>query len=398
MHAKAVHPLTDADDFSTPSAEDLAALEPPTRKRWPWAVAAGVGLLGLGLIGWLTLGGSEDAGWDTLPVERATLTTKVTAVGQLEPEHVVEVGSDQSGKLITVEVEENARVEEGQILAQLDPAPFQHAVSQATAQLASARASANKAALELEDAIRTRDRTQRLFDRGAATQNEVDSAQLDVELAQASVASARASREQAAASLADAEADLADTTIRSPIDGVVIHRFVDPGQTVVSSTAATALFEVASSLEALEVEVGVDEADVGSVHEGQTATFTVSAWPEQVFTAEVVNVDLAPDPDEDVVTYNTDLRVVNTEGLLRPGMTATADIVVAELTDVLQVPSLALRYRPDPRATSEGDAVYVLRDDAAVRVPVTLLGTDGVNTAVKGELTESDVVVIGGGA
>lgn len=385
------------DDFSEPLPEDLARIQ-PRRRVWPFALGC-AGLLGVAavaVVGLLATRGG-DVGWETEAVTRGTLTTRVTAVGQLEPQDVVEVGSDQTGKLASVLVEENATVEAGQVLAQLDPAPFERAVSQARAQLASARASTEKAEAELADAVDTRDRTARLVERGASTQTSLDSAELQVRLARAAVTSARASRDQAVAALADAEADLADTTIRSPIDGVVIHRFVDPGQTVVSSTAATALFEVASTLEVLEVQVGVDEADVGSVRAGQAATFTVSAWPGQTFTAEVVSVDLAPDPDEEVVTYLTDLRVDNAEGLLRPGMTATAEIVVAELTDVVQVPTVALRYRPDRWTTVEGDGVYVVRDGTLARIPVTVMGSDGQHSAVTGAIDAGDAVVVGGG-
>ena len=386
-----------ANTYTTPSAEDLAAVH-PVRRRWFWAVLiGGFGVIGLTALAGVAFFASSSPELPTEAVVRDALTTHVTAVGQLEPEDAVEVGSDLTGRLAAVLVDENQSVKAGDILAQLDPAPFEHAVTQARAQLASAKASLSKASVEYDNAVVERDRTQRLLDRGAASASELESAELKVKTASAAVATARASRDQTVASLADADADLADTTIRSPIDGVIIHRFVDPGQTVVSSTSATALFEVASDLRSLEVEIGVDEADVSKVQAGQSATFTVSAWPQDTFQAKVVSVDLAPDPDASVVSYNTDLVVDNADGRLRPGMTATADVVVSRLEDVLQVPTLALRYSPSRKVTASGDRVYVLRNGETLAIPVTILGTDGVRTAVSAEgLSENDLVVVGG--
>jgi len=386
--------------YDEPSAADLAEIQPPKR-RGRWGIAAGA-LLGLVALGaWAVSGSSGEVSYQTEPVQRGTLDVRITAVGTLEPEDVVEVGSDLSGRVTSVLVDKNAVVKAGDVLAQLDAEPFEHAVAQATAQLSSARAAVAKAQVELEDAVVQRDRSARLFDHGAVSATTVEAAELSVRTASASLQTARAQRDQAAASLADAENDLAHTTITSPIDGVVLQRYVDPGQTVVSAMSATALFEVASDLSALQVEVAVDEADVGQVAVGQSARFTVSAHGEATFTAEVVSVDLAPDPDATVVSYPAELRVDNREGLLRPGMTATADILVASLDDALQVPTLALRYRPSrgPDApTASGEQVYVLRDGEPVGVAVEVLGTDGLNTAVAADgLSVDDAIVLGGG-
>ncbi|MCB9794633.1 MAG: efflux RND transporter periplasmic adaptor subunit [Alphaproteobacteria bacterium] len=390
--------------FDSPRPEDLDRLRPPPR-RWPWALAGLGALLLAGGVGFALLSGGDDEGWQTEAVTRGALDQRVTAVGQLEPVDVVEVGSDLTGRLSSVSVEKNTEVKAGDVLAQLDPEPFEHAVSRARSQVDSARAGLAQAKAQRDDAVLTRDRTARLLERGVSSASELEAAELQVRVMEASVLTAAASLEQARASLADAETDLADTTIRSPIDGVVIQRYVDPGQTVVSSMSATALFEVASDLGALEVEVGVDEADVAMVRAGQSATFTVSAFPTQSFSAEVVSVDLAPDPDESVVTYNADLRVDNADGLLRPGMTATADILVDQLPDALQVPTLALGYRPSregPEADRSGGArIYVLRDGQPVAVAVESLGSDGANSAVlpkvEGALQVGDLVVLGGG-
>lgn len=398
-------PTPATDRFDIPSPDDLARLR-ATRRRWPWAllVAVLLGAGGLGLVSAFNSG--EDTAWQTDTVTRGSLSQRVTAVGQLEPVDVVEVGSDLTGRLAAVYVEKNAPVEAGDPLARLDPEPFEHAVARARSQVASARAALAKAQASHADAVASRDRTTRLVGRGAASASDQEAAELQAQVQAAEVQAARASLDQAHATLADAEADLEDATIRAPIDGVVIQRFVDPGQTVVSSMAATALFEVASDLRALEVEVGVDEADVAQVRAGQKATFTVSAFPDASFTAEVLTVDLAPDPDESVVTYDADLRVDNAEGLLRPGMTATAEIEVDRIEDVLQVPTLALGYRPSRDAFAGADMsgasrVYVLREGRAVPVPVQTRGSDGARTAVvpvgDAELAAGDLVVLGGG-
>lgn len=383
--------------FDEPSEADLAQLQPRTRRgRW---VAAGGVAMGLVVLSVWTISGSSGAtAYQTEPVQRGTLDITVTAVGTLEPEDVVEVGSDQSGRVTAVLVDKNSVVAAGDVLAQLDAEPFEHALAQATAQLSSARAAVAKAQVELEDAVVQRDRSERLLAKGAVSAATPEAAQLDVRTSTTSLQTARAQRDQAVASLASAQDDLADTTITSPIDGVILQRFVDPGQTVVSALSATALFEVASDLSALQVEVAVDEADVGAVRAGQTARFTVSAYADATFTAEVVSVDLAPDPEATVVSYPAELRVDNSEGLLRPGMTATADILVSSVDDALQVPTLALRYRPERAAAYAGEQVYVLRDGAPAAVTVEVLGTDGLQTAVAAAgLAVDEAIVLGGG-
>jgi HlyD family secretion protein len=175
----------------------------------------------------------------------------------------------------------------------------------------------------------------------------------------------------------------------------MVHRYVEPGQTVVSAMQATPLFEVASDLHALKIEAGVDEADVGRVRGGQAAAFTVSAWPERTFLATVASVDLAPDPDATVVSYKAELRVGNPDLALLPGMTATAEIEVASLQDVVQVPATALRYHLRGADSSE-DTVYVLVDNEPQAMKVEVLGTDGLTVAVDG-VEPGTAVIVGGG-
>jgi HlyD family secretion protein len=374
--------------------EDLAVVRPPPRRRG-WLVAAGLAAVALGA-GALLARGGESTPWETQPATTGALITAVTAVGSVEPLTTVEVGSDQSGALARVLAEQNVSVRAGEVLAELDPDSFQSAVALAVASVQSASASVDKARVTLADAEASRDRTVRLEAQGAAAATETQAAVLAVDRARADLQVARASLAQARAELDRAEQDLQDTVIVSPIDGVVVHRYVEPGQTVVSAMQATPLFELASDLHQLKIEARLDEASVGRVRAGQTATFTVSAWPERTFVATVASLDLAPDPDDTVVSYAAELRVDNPDLALRPGMTATAQIEVASLQDVVRIPQAALRYRPDGAAPTEGDTAYVLADGQPQPVQVEVLGTDGLLAAVSGIEAGADVIVGGG--
>ena len=385
-----------ADTPDTPTAEDLAVIAPPRGRKWLWA-GAGVVAIGSVLCGAWALSGSSISTYETASVERGTLEQRVTAVGQLEPLESVDIGSDLTGQVAEVLVDENDVVRAGDVLARLDPGPFENTVVQSRAAVASGNAGIRKAQVDLERAQQEQTRSETLFERGALARATRDEARLAVQSAQAMLSSAISTRDQARATLERAEVNLADTVITSPIDGVVIRREVDTGQTVVSAMSATSLFEVASDLADLKVEVDVDEADVGVVHAGQSATFTVSAWPEMSFEATVTSVDLAADSSSTVVVYGTELRVDNHEGLLRPGMTVTAEILVSEVADALLVPTLALRYRPESQESPTTDHVWTLTDDKLSPVEVRVGGTDGATSAVYGDLPIGAMVVIGGG-
>jgi HlyD family secretion protein len=397
-----------ADPLPGPSPDDLRVIGPPARRaRWRWVAGGLLGVVALvgGAAGLAVRAVSGGGGSYTTEVSVASdLVVEVTAVGTLEPVSTVDIGSDLTGKVARVLVDENAQVAAGELLAEIDRTPFEAAVDEARARVSSAEAAVAKARVELDRATLTRDRTARLVGRGAATEVEATGTRLDADAAQAALDSALADRAQARAALVSADRDLADTEIRSPIDGVVLHRLVEPGQTVVSAMSATSLFEVASDLGALQVDVGVDEADVATVSDGLPVTFTVSAWPDRTFPATVASVDVAPDPDAEVTQYDARLQVDNTERLLRAGMTVTAAIRTRTIEGAVLVPNRALRWRPrsgdGPGATTEaveGDGVYVLDGGAPRLVTVTVLGTDGVHTAVRG-LEPGAAVVVGGGS
>lgn len=399
MNEPAAPPSTRPPDTDeAPDPEVVATLGAARRRPWRWVVAAGVGLAVVAasaFVFWPR--GAADAGWEQRPVTRGALVLTVTAVGKLDPVDSVQVGSDLSGKLVEVLVRANEPVTAGQVLARLDPEPFQNAVDQAEAQVASARAAVAQADANLVAAVRDLDQLERLFAQGASTRAERDRASTAVDVARAALQGARAQRDQAVSARDRARDNLARSIVVSPIAGVVTRRYVDPGQTVVSAMQATPLFDIASDLGQMLAKVGVDEADIGRVVAGQPARFTVSAWPDRTFDARVYTVDLAPDPTQAVVTYDAELRLENADGALRPGMTATASIEVGRVDDALLVPAQALRYRPAGVDVPDEPTVWRLHGKEAAPLHVHVLGNDGSTAAVEtSELAEGDLVIVGG--
>jgi len=365
--------------------EVLAAIRPKRRFRVVgWLVGLG-GLGALALCGglWAGFGGREQV-YQAEMTRQGDLVTTVTAVGALEPLDSVEIGSDLSGRVTAVLVRVNDHVHAGDVLVRLDPSAYESTVAQSRAQVRSAEASVQQAWVTLRQRELERDRSSKLLALGASTAVEVEGAQLAWEAAEAALASTQAQLSLQRATLDRAEDQLEHTVITSPIDGVVTQRLVDPGQTVVSSMAATALLQIASDLAALKAVVDVDEADVGRVAIGQPAAFTVSAWPNRGFTAEVSTLDLAPDASQSVVVYPAELNVRNDDLSLRPGMTATAEIEIDRLVDQLLVPAAALRFSPKNADEAEATRVWVLpaAGKAPTAVPVEVIASEGAWTAI----------------
>lgn len=291
-------------------------------------VALAVAGLGLaGLLAWALVGGNGNDGprYLTQPVRKGELVINVSANGNLQPTNSVDVGSELSGIIETVFVDVNDRVKKGQVLARLDTSKLRDQVRQAKAEIAAAEARVGQARATVAET--------------AASLARLLRAVADQKAVEASVASARAL-------LSTYEISLAKATIHSPIDGVVLTRKVEPGQTVAAAMTAPVLFTLAEDLRRMELQVDVDEADVGKVKEGQEARFHVDAWPGQNFPAKVTRVGWGSQTKDQVVSYLTILEVRNDELLLRPGMTATADITTARRADVLLVPNMALRFAP----------------------------------------------------
>lgn len=367
------------------------------RRRLLWLIP--VGLVALGGVA-LALRPAPVQQWQTEPLTRGDLELEVTAVGTVEPLSQVDIGSEQSGTVVAVHVSANDPVRAGQVLAELDHALLAARVEEARANVATQQANLDKAIAVENQAHRDLERARRLSREGAIAQTEYDQALSAHEQAVAShnlaAAQLRASRVQADI----AQINLDKTRIVSPIDGVVLRRDLEPGQAVVPTLGQT-YFRVAGDLDHMKVEVEVDEADIDLVRAGQPATFTVPAFDDRTFEAQVLSVDLAPNADAEVVTYDAILGVGNQDKALVPGMSATATVGVQRYEAVLLVPGAALRFAPkdaEPAVLEEGlGRIWVADPDGQPRALSVVLGpTDGRRTLVEGaDLREGLPVIVG---
>jgi HlyD family secretion protein len=368
-------------------------------------------------------GNSQMIRYKTAEVTRGDLTVTVSATGTLEPVNQVEVGSEVSGSIRSVLVDFNDRVKKGQELAILDTDQLVARVNQAQAALALARAQVKQAQATVIETRNKLKRAKELAKSGMSSEEDRDSAQASYDRAVADLARTRAEVAQAEASLSAEQTTLAKATIRSPIDGIVLQRDVEPGQTVAASFQTPVLFTLAENLTQMELHVAVDEADVGQVRDDQNAVFTVDAYPDRSFKARITEIHFAPQTVDGVVTYETLLAVDNSDLSLRPGMTATADITVKQVKDVLLVPNTALRFSPpvqeqENRTRSGGllgnllphpprlektqnganntnkQKVWALREGQAIAVPVTTGATDGAMTEITSGDIKSGMMVI----
>jgi len=347
------------------------------------------------------------AQFETAVVDHGAIRARVTATGIVNPTVQVQVGTQVSGTIQKLGADFNSPVEPGQMIAQIDPGLFQAAVELASANLLAARANTRKAEATLADAKRTATRDHDMFTQNLIAKATVDSADTAVDVAVASLAQARAAEVQGAASLATAKLNLGYTTIRSPIRGTVITRNVDVGQTVAASFASPTLFLIGEDLTKMEVDTSIAEADVGVLAPGMTATFTVDAFPGEVFRGAIRQVRSSPQVIQNVVTYNAVIDVANPKLELRPGMTANLEIVYADRTDVMRVPNAAIRYRPPATLINAATTpalgkkqVWVLRDGKPSAAEVDPGVTDGSYTEVKSGLHIGDRVItetVGGG-
>jgi HlyD family secretion protein len=304
------------------------------KRLMPWIVVV-VGLLIIAAVV-RQCRNSGTANYQTATITRGAITQAVTATGTLNPVVNVQVGSQVSGNIAKLFVDFNSQVKAGQVVAQIDPVLFQATVTQAEGDLSS-----SQAALELAKVNATR--IQELFTRKTSSQADLDQAMASLHTAEANVKIKQGALDKA-------RADLEHCTITSPIDGVVISRSVDVGQTVAASLQAPVIFAIANDLTKMQIDANVAEADVGVVKIDQKVDFTVDAFPMETFHGNVVQVRNAPITVQNVVTYDTVIGVNNPELKLKPGMTANVSIVIAHKDDVLQIKNAALRYRP-PNAT-----------------------------------------------
>lgn len=337
-------------------------------KRYLFTLAVPVAAIGIGALWLPKLAGGNTTGvvYEAAEVTRGPIRRVVSTSGPVRALVTVQVGSQLSGQIRRVVADYNTEVKEGDVLAELDTKTFEARVAQAKADLAAAKAQlANqeaavlKAEAVLRQAERAIERQQKLAERGISAQAALDSAIRDAEVARADLAIAQAQVENAKAVIAQREAQLAQaqidlerTVIRSPINGTVISRTVDVGQTVAASFQAPELFQIAQDLRRIRIEAQVNEADVGVISEGNPATFTVDAYPERTFYGRVTQVRLAATELENVVTYTVIVEASNEDRKLFPGMTANLQIVTAERDNVLRLPNSALRFKPRSETAS----------------------------------------------
>jgi HlyD family secretion protein len=335
--------------------------------------------------------------YKTAAVDRGPISAMVTATGTVNPVRTVQVGSQVSGKIQGLFADFNSAVAKGQLIAQIDPAPFRTRVIQARANLGSARGNFNKARNLLRQRKLELDRMVALRQQQFVAQADLDLANTNYRDAQAQLEIAQAQVDQMEAALANAELDLGYTKIYSPVDGIVISRNVDIGQTVAASFQTPTLFLIAQDLTHMQVNTNVSEADIGGVAEGKRAEFSVDAYPSEPFKGVVGQVRNAPINIQNVVTYDVVVEVDNRELKLKPGMTANVSIFTAYRDAVLRVPNTALRFRPPGApADRKEPTVWLEAKERPRPVPIKTGVADSAFTEVQsGELREGDRVIIG---
>ena len=374
-------------------------------------------------------GRKQAAPWRTDPVTRGPVSEVVNATGDVSVIVTVNVGSQVSGIIDKLYVDFNSKVKKDQLLATLDPRLFQAQLEKAEASLASAKANVEKAQAAYADSVRIANRQQELRQQGLISQADLDTALATRDQNAAGLSASKATVLQAKADRDMAATNLAFTRIRSPIDGIVVSRSVDVGQTVAAAFQAPTLFLIANDLTKMQILANIDEADVGKVREGLEAKFTVDAYPGETFTGMIRDVRQAPNTIQNVVTYPAVIDAPNPDRKLRQGMTASVNITAARKDDSLRVSNAALRWKPDESAAPEaaqrpggtpqartasaasrgardGSAqqapgragrVYKLENGKPVPVNIRIGLSDGQRTEVIEGLSEGDRVIVGGG-
>jgi HlyD family secretion protein len=397
-----------------------------------WALLALAVIVVLFAAWWLFGRSSNAPAYATQPATRGDLVVKVSATGNLAPTNQVAVGSELSGLVVSVSVDVNDRVLKGQLLAQIDTSRLLDTQARSRAALTSAQASVGLALATVQQTRANLARLQQVYGLSGGkvpSLTELDTGRADAARAQANLRVAQASVSSAEAQLSSDNTNLRKASIRSPVTGVVLSRQVEPGQTVAASFNTPTLFTIAEDLSAMELQVKVDEADVGQVKQGQTANFTVDAWPGQSFSALIKRVDVgansttstAGSSSSAVVSYNAVLTVQNPDLILRPGMTATAEIVTNQVRGALLIPNAALRFKPPSTAkkpTAFGmsmgpqrrsrtkqatiangtqQSIYVQQADGSLRAVLVTTGpSNGTLTVVTArDLKVGDLVVTG---
>jgi HlyD family secretion protein len=384
-------------------------LELKPRRFWRARRVLAAVLIVLALVGggaFYFWGGTGPTTYVTAEVTRGPLTVAVSATGTLQPQDQVDVGAEISGRVDAVNVDFNDRVRKGQVLAVINTDQIRAQLAQAQASLAANRAAVVTAEATVRETLDRRDRARALFNNnGLISAQDLRIAEAAYDRAVASVERAKADVDNAAAQITGYQTSLNKAQVRSPIDGVVLERRVATGQTVAASFQTPVLFSLASDLATMQLAVDIDEADIGVVREGQTAHFTVDAYPQRQFDARLISLRNLPKTANGVVTYQGVLTVDNSAKLLRPGLTATASILISETKEALLVPNGALRFAPPAKEVTapafvpatNGETVgrvWVLQDGKPVARDLRIGHSDGRNTeVVSGDLKASERVI-----
>jgi HlyD family secretion protein len=344
-------------------------------------------------------GKGKEPQFRTDKVIRGDIEMAVTATGTVNPVTTVLVGTQVSGTIKNIYVDFNSPVKKGQLIARIDPALFEAQVNQARANLLAAKANLEKAEATSVDAKRTMERNKELLSKNLIAQSDFDTAETNYETADASVGAAKSQVAQSEAALSSAETNLFYTKIVSPVDGIVVSRNVDVGQTVAASFQTPTLFSIAQDLTKMQIDTNVAEADIGNVKFGQDVEFTVDAYPDTTFKGKVSQVRNAPIIVQNVVTYDVVINVDNPELKLKPGMTANVSIIVLIRKNVLKIPNAALRFKPAEKVKTalqqKGAGVWILEQEKAKRVPISIGISDGNYTElISGNIKEGQELIV----
>jgi HlyD family secretion protein len=344
-------------------------------------------------------GNGNEPKFRTDKIIRGDIEMAVSATGTVNPVTTVLVGTQVSGTIKELYVDFNSPVKKGKMIARIDPALFEAQVNQAKANLLSSKANLDKAEATSVDAKRTMERNKELLAKNLIAQSDFDTAETNYETAKASVNAAKSQVAQSEAALSSAETNLYYTKIVSPVDGVVVSRNVDVGQTVAASFQTPTLFSIAQDLTKMQIDTSVDEADIGKVKVGQDVEFTVDAYPDITFKGKVWQIRNAPITVQNVVTYDVVINVDNLELKLKPGMTANVSIIVSIKKDVLKIPNAALRFKPAEKGKTavqqKGSGVWILEQGNPKRVPISIGISDGNYTElVSGGIKEGQELIV----
>ncbi len=339
----------------------------------------------------------DKADYITAPVERRTITQIVEATGTIEPVNTVDIGSQVSGMINEIYVDYNSEVKKGQLLAQIDTSLFEAQLNQSKANIDNAKATLMKNKAVLEYDTKTYNRYKNLYARNLVSKNDLDSAESAYKTDLAQVAAAKASIMQAQANYNTAAANMRYTKIISPVDGIVISKEVEVGQTVAASFQTPTLFTVAEDLTKMRIETSVSEADIGKVKEGQEVEYTLDGYPDSIFTGIVTQVRLSPTTESNVVTYTVIIEVENEESKLMPGMTANVSIITDKKENILTVPNQALKFTTvDNKQKYDQKGIWIKQKNKPTRVSIeTGVSDDSYTEIISDKVKDGDIVYIG---